>query len=256
MTLPDLGLAGAPTGTLLFLGAAGLIAGLARGFSGFGSALIFIPLASASVGPLLAAPMLMMIDGVGALGMIPDAWRRADRRGVFVMSVGALLAVPFGTWALTHIDPTSIRWGISLAILFLIGLLASGWRYGGQPRDGVTVAVGAVSGLLNGAAQIGGPPAIAYWLGSVATPQLVRANMVLFLAISEAFAVIAYARAGVFSWFAVGLSLVAGPAYILGLAVGTRMFGLASVIVFRRICYALIALAALGSLPVLDHWFR
>ena len=253
MTLPDLGLGTAPTGTLVFLAAAGLIAGLARGFSGFGSALIFIPLASASVGPLLAAPM---IDGVGALGMIPDAWRQADRRGVFVMAAGALVAVPFGTWVLTHTDPRSIRWGISLAILLLIGLLASGWRYGGRPRDGITVGVGAVSGLLNGAAQIGGPPAIAYWLGSAATPQMVRANMVLFLAVSQVFAVIAYAQAGVFNWVAVGLSLVSGPAYIFGLLVGTRMFGMASVIVFRRICYALIAFAAIGSLPALDHWFR
>ena len=256
MTLPDLGLGTAPTGTLVFLAAAGLIAGLARGFSGFGSALIFIPLASASVGPLLAAPILMMIDGVGALGMIPDAWRQADRRGVFVMAAGALVAVPFGTWVLTHTDPRSIRWGISLAILLLIGLLASGWRYGGRPRDGITVGVGAVSGLLNGAAQIGGPPAIAYWLGSAATPQMVRANMVLFRAVSQVFAVIAYAQAGVFNWVAVGLSLVSGPAYIFGLLVGTRMFGMASVIVFRRICYALIAFAAIGSLPALDHWFR
>ncbi|MGO7594130.1 sulfite exporter TauE/SafE family protein, partial [Rhizobium leguminosarum] len=40
-----------------------LIAGLARGFSGLGDALIFIPLGGAIVGPKLISPILLVIDG-------------------------------------------------------------------------------------------------------------------------------------------------------------------------------------------------
>jgi hypothetical protein len=42
----------------------------------------------------------------------------------------------------------------------------------------------------------------------------------------------------------------------IGLWLGSRMFGLASEETFRRICYALIALAALVSLPLFDGWLR
>ncbi|HWT60756.1 MAG TPA: sulfite exporter TauE/SafE family protein, partial [Rhizobium sp.] len=73
------------------------IAGLARGFSGFGAALIFIPLAGAIVGPKLVSPILLVIDGIATLGMIPPAWRRANRPEVFVMATGAALGVPAGT---------------------------------------------------------------------------------------------------------------------------------------------------------------
>jgi uncharacterized protein len=41
--------------SLAFLIAASFVASLARGFSGFGGALIFMPLASAAVGPQAAA---------------------------------------------------------------------------------------------------------------------------------------------------------------------------------------------------------
>jgi uncharacterized membrane protein YfcA len=41
-----------------------------------------------------------------------------------------------------------------------------------------------------------------------------------------------------------------GPAYGLGLYVGSRLFGRASEMVFRRLCYALIAVSVLSSLPV------
>ena len=246
-------IAGHPWPVVAFLIAVAFIASLARGFSGFGSALIFIPLASAAVGPALAAPMLLIIDTFGATQMLPAAWRNADRRTVFVMSGGALVAIPVGTAALAWIDPTTMRWGISIAILALVVLLASGWRYAGRPMTVVTIGVGMVSGFLSAAAQIGGAPAIAYWLGSAASPQTVRANMVLFLGLSTVYTVVAYVVVGLFNWGLVGLCLATGPAYLAGTLLGMRMFGLASPETFRRICFALIALAAVLGLPVVRH---
>jgi uncharacterized membrane protein YfcA len=64
-SLPDHG--------LYALIAIAFIAGLARGFSGFGAALIFIPLGGAIIGPKLISPVLLVIDGLATLGMIPPA---------------------------------------------------------------------------------------------------------------------------------------------------------------------------------------
>jgi hypothetical protein len=44
--------------------------------------------------------------------------------------------------------------------------------------------------------------------------------------------------------------------YRLGLFIGAQMFGAADEGVFRRICYALIAVAVLVSLPLLDGVIR
>ncbi|HEY9215782.1 MAG TPA: sulfite exporter TauE/SafE family protein, partial [Ancylobacter sp.] len=49
---------------LIWAVATALIAGVTRGFSGFGGALIFIPLVSAAFGPRVAAPSLLVIDTV------------------------------------------------------------------------------------------------------------------------------------------------------------------------------------------------
>src|SRR5258708_29345127 len=88
-------------GALLLLAISAFVAALARGFSGFGSALLFVPLASTAIGPQAAAPLLLIIDGVAAAGLIPGAWRHADRRDVGTMSVGALAGIPLATCALT-----------------------------------------------------------------------------------------------------------------------------------------------------------
>jgi hypothetical protein len=231
-------------------------ASLARGFSGFGAALIFVPLVSALLGPKVAAPLLLVTDGVMSLGMIPGAARKADRREVMIMALGALVGVPCGTWALTALDPITLRWAISVAAGLLLLLLLSGWRYRGTPKPPLTVGVGMVSGLFSGAAQIGGPPIVAYWLGSPSSAATVRANIVFYFAFSTLISAILYLWGGLITLQVLALATLMAPAYGLGAWTGSRMFGLASEVTFRRICLALIATATLISLPVLDGWLR
>src|SRR6201992_3467934 len=83
------------------------ISGTARGFSGFGSALIFMPLASSMASPRLVAAVLLIIDFIGALPLLPNAWRLADRKATGIIVAGALVGVPLGTWLLTRLDPVT-----------------------------------------------------------------------------------------------------------------------------------------------------
>ena len=46
------------------------------------------------------------------------------------------------------------------------------------------------------------------------------------------------------------------PSYLLGTWAGAALFGLASEETFRRATYAMIALAAVIALPLLDGWLR
>jgi uncharacterized membrane protein YfcA len=254
--MPALGLYDHFGGTLLFLALSALTAGLARGFSGFGGALIFVPLASAAVGLRLAAPILLVVDTVAAAGLIPGAWRRGARREVATMAVGAAFGVPLGTWLLTRTDPLVMRWALAVMVAVLLLLLMSGWRYQGRRTAPVTVGVGGVAGLLSGAIQISGPPVVAFWLSSALKVDVVRANIVLYFAVSSVFSGVAYLASGLITPAVLGLSLIVGPAYGLGIYLGSRLFGLASETTFRRICYALIAIATVSSLPILDKVWR
>ena len=85
---------------------------------------------------------------------------------------------------------------------------------------------------------------------------IIRANIILYFAISIVIAIISYTIAGVITLTVLKLCLVVGPVYALGLFIGSRLFGVADESVFRRICYALIAVAVLVSLPVLDGVVR
>lgn len=226
------------------------VAGLARGFSGFGAALIFMPAASALVGPAVAAPVLLLADGILSVGFLPRAFRLARRRDVALMAAGAMIGVPLGTSILDRADPQLLRWIIAGLASSMLLLLVSGWRYHGTPRPAVTAAVGAVAGLFGGLAQMTGPPVVAYWLSGKETHATMRASIILFFGATTVFTFVSYIVSGLITVQSLWLAALVAPAYALGLFSGSRAFRLASPEVFRRLCFGLIAASVITSLPV------
>src|SRR5437879_4909170 len=179
--------------TALAIGAIAFVSGTARGFSGFGSALIFMPLASSLAAPRLVAALLLVIDFVAAAPLVPNAWKHADRKATAIMVAGALVGVPIGTWLLSRLDPVTTRWIISGFVVALLALLISGWRYRGEDHAAISIGVGGLSGFCSGLAQTGGPPIVGYWLGRPLPSVIARANILLFFGASDFFSAVSYA---------------------------------------------------------------
>jgi hypothetical protein len=232
------------------------VSGTARGFSGFGSALIFMPLASSIAAPRLVAAVLLVIDFIAATPLVPNAWRQADRKATAVMVVGALVGVPIGTYFLSRLDPVTTRWIISCFVGALLLLLLSGWRYRGKDYVAISVGIGGLAGFCSGLAQTGGPPIVGYWLGRPISPVIARANILLFFAASDFFSVVSYAAVGLITPDSIWFSLLVGPVYGIGVWFGAQWFGRASEALFRAICYVLIAAAVIVGLPALDGVLR
>jgi uncharacterized membrane protein YfcA len=94
---------------------------------------------------------------------------------------------------------------------------------------------------------------ILYWLGSMHEPAIVRANFISYFGIFAVASAVTYAAHGLLTPLAFALAIVLSPLHIVSLWAGTRLFHFASERVYRRIAYALIAAAALVSMPLFDQ---
>jgi uncharacterized protein len=244
------------TSAAIAICAIAFVSGTARGFSGFGAALIFMPLASSMAAPRLVAALLLIIDFVAAAPLIPNAWRQADRKATAVIVFGALIGVPIGTYFLSRFDPVTTRWIISGFVFALLMLLMSGWRYRGRNHVALSIGIGGLSGFCSGLAQTGGPPIVGYWLGRPIASTIARANIFLFFVASDFVSAVSYSVSGLITADAIKFSFMVGPVYAVGVAFGASLFGKASEKVFRSICYVLIAAAFVIGLPALDGVLR
>lgn len=233
-----------------------LIAGLVRGFSGFGSALIYVPLMSAIYEPRIAAVTLLITDFVASAPFTVSQTWRCNWREVAPVSGAALLTIPLGVAALEYLDPVILRWFIAVLVTTLLAVLVSGWRYRVEPKIPVSIGVGLVAGVGAGAVQIAGPAAIIYWLGGPSHAAVIRANLMVYFAILAIASFIAYQMRGLFTADVLTLSVLLGPVFIAAMALGAFLFRGASDNAYRSVAYAIIALSALVSLPLFDELFR
>src|SRR4051812_12931036 len=208
------------------------VSATARGFSGFGSALIFMPLASSMAAPRLVAALLLLIDLVAAAPLVPNAWKQADRKATAIMVFGALIGVPIGTYFLSRLEPVTTRWIISGFVFALLLLLLSGWRYQGKDHAAISVGIGGLSGFCSGLAQTGGPPIVGYWLGRPIASTIARANILLFFGASDFFSLVSYSLSGLITADSIKFSVVVGPVYAVGVWFGAQLFGKASETLF------------------------
>jgi uncharacterized membrane protein YfcA len=233
-----------------------ILAGAVRGFSGFGAALIFVPLMSALYDPRTAAGTFLLIDFAVGLAVLPTVWREAHWRDVFPLAAAAVIAAQFGALILIYTDAVTLRWGIAIVVLILLGVLMSGWRYHGRPKLPVTIAVGTLAGTLGGAIQIVGPPVIVYWLGSSSSPAIVRANLNAFFGVFACALFATYIVRGLLPAHVFTLALLLGPLQVLALKSGARLFHTSSAQTYRRVAYAIVVASALISMPVWDRFLR
>jgi uncharacterized membrane protein YfcA len=227
-----------------------------RGFTGFGAALIFMPLASTVLDPKLAAAALLVVDDVLTLPMAFAALRFCHWRTVLPAAIAAMATAPVGAWVLAHGDAITLRWTISAIVLAMLALILSGIRYHGNPRTEASAAVGAVAGLLGGVSQVSGPPVIAFWMSGPLPLAIVRANLLVFFALASFSSFAAYLWHGFFTADALWLMLLVTPAFAVALFAGARLFRISQGAAYRPVAYAVIALAAVTSMPVFDGVLR
>lgn len=234
---------------LWVLGLAAVLAGLVRGFSGFGSGLVYMPIAGAVLPPAQAVAVLVVMDLLGPLANLPGALRTGTPREIALLGLGMLPGLPLGVAALFLVDPSMFRWSVSLIALATVAALVAGWRWHGPRGRSVTMATGFMSGLVGGATALPGPPVILYYMASPLPVAQVRANLTMFLLMVDLGLVSVLAASGQLSWTLATVSLMLLVPFSLANGLGSALFRPERARAYRLLSWGLIAASAIAGLP-------
>jgi hypothetical protein len=248
--MPDLLGPALATPGLGWLVLAVFIAGLVRGFAGFGSAMIIMPVASSVLSPVEAVVFVIAAELIGPLPNLPAAWRDGAPRDVGLLVAGAVLALPFGVWALSTMDAVVFGWGVSVSVIILLGLTASGWRLRGGLTRRLTMAAGALGGFMTGFAGMPGPPVIMLYMASTLPAAVIRANFLLYLVMLDILLFALLGALGMLDGSVVVLGLLVGIPNLIANMIGARLFDPSAERFFRVIAYLVIAASAIVGLPL------
>lgn len=227
---------------------ASAVAGLVRGFSGFGTAMVLFPLLSIAAGPVVAAPVTQVLDNSLTLPLLRRAVRNCVWREVLPLALGAVLFVPLGVWLLLIVNGAVLRRIAAASILAVVVLMARGLGYRKRPGRSGSLGVGALSGVMGGSTTLSGPPVVLFWLGGKTDSGTVRANLIVFFALSEAWTVGLYAWNRLYKGPVLALAVALAIPFALGLWGGAHCKPYVSERTFRRIALGIVAVAAAVAL--------
>jgi uncharacterized membrane protein YfcA len=210
-------------------------AGVVRGVTGFGAAMVMAPPLAMLLGPALAVPIVLLLEAFAAAPMLPQASRLARWNVLGPILGGAALCVPLGTALLTTQDPQVTRRAIAFVVLGFGVVLLAGLRWSGRHRPATGFALGGFGGAMLGATSIGGPPVILYLLAGPDDAATTRATLTLYVALSASLGLAALAWRGAIPLAAGGLGLAMAPLFMLGVVFGGRVFARLSEQRFRRV---------------------
>ncbi len=227
-------------------------AGIVRGFTGFGTALIFVPVAGIFLPPAEVVALITMTGIASTSALLPKAWGKAEKADVWIMAGAALLTVPIGLWIMTQLPQVGIRWIVTAIATVMLLALITGWRFHGQVGKAGLVAIGAAAGVFGGMTGLTGPAVILFYLSGVRRVEVVRANTILFLAVLDVVIVANLMWRGMTDTTLFVLAAVLAVPYFVTTLVGQAMFDPAHEKLYRTAAYAVIALAVLTGLPLWD----
>jgi uncharacterized protein len=218
-----------------------------RGLTGFGMAIILVPLLGLIVSPreavVLGIILQVLIGPVGLKIIYADA----HRQSAFTIAAFAMVATPLGILLLELATPDVARLLIAAIAIAAFLIVLAPQRPGFQPGRTETAATGIAAGILTGFAAMPGPPVVPYYLRQQMSPDEARASMMLVFFATAIAGTISSVALGLTSWRLAWLSVLLFPPMLLGNWLGARSFGKVPDALWRTIVAAVLGLAGLSA---------
>lgn len=198
-----------------------------RSFTGFGFAMVAVPVLGLVIPPQEVVPIILTLEIVTGLQLAPGAWGKADKRALKSLIGGSILLIPVGVYVLGTITDNQMR--LLLVFVLALSIILFGWSAqrakSDQPAGGAGgVVAGAGGGFMAGVSGIPGPPVLAYLLGTNMTADAQRATLLVYFLFADAFAVSGQFIAGADIRHTVTSAAIYLPVLIIGNIIGTRAF--------------------------------
>lgn len=205
---------------LFWIMATVLIASAAQAVSGFGFALLAVPLMSVVISPQDAVIVATILGAVSAvLQSVRDAhFTEATMARRLILS--AFVGMPFGLLMFTIASEQVLRLALGIVVVVATVLIARNFRLrGGRRSDYV---MGFVSGALSTSLSTNGPPLVFLLQSRGLEPQAFRSTINTVFAFSGVASTLVFLVSGNISWDDVVASVLSLPVMFLAIVIGYK----------------------------------
>jgi uncharacterized membrane protein YfcA len=222
------------------------LASFLRGLTGFGFAIVATPLLAFVMPPSIAVPVAILLQIPSGLPMVFRDWPDTDFRAAGIAWISGVPALVPGLYLVANASADVMRLVVGAAVVLSTIALAFGSKINRPPRPIELLGAGALSGLMQGAVAMAGPPLIVLILASSWTAARCRATLSLFFLLLGTASLVIGVWRGVVTRECVVIAACGLPGLLLGQILGAYLFVRIDAQKYRTI--SILSVAATGIL--------
>lgn len=233
-------------GVLVGLTVALLVASVVQSITGFGFALLSMPLLTLVIDAKDAVALSTIVGALASFNLLARTYRYVRWDLARSLLAGAVAGMPVGLVVLVVVEARVLKVLIAVAVLAFVAILAKGWRLeGAGPR--AELVAGFVSGVLNTSVSTNGPPLVLALQARGLEPELFRGTISAVFALSAVVANALFAATGRYDLTLLGYAAIGPPALLVGGTIGRRLGRDLAPERFRPLVLVLLVAAAVSA---------
>lgn len=221
------------------------IAGLVRGFTGFGLSAVVMAGIVTFVPPIELIPVTYFLEAAASLFLVRKGIENADMKVVWGLAIFSFIGWPIGLYLTVTLEPDLSKIAALLLILGLTLLQLLQIKAAFLGRSSGVYAAGILAGIASGIASVGGMVIALFVLSRDAQPKEMRGSLIMYLCIGLFSSMIVMLIYHVMSWLALHRALVLMAPMLLGLYFGSLLFRPSLVPFYKRLCLGLLIILCL-----------
>lgn len=235
-------------GNIIALSVIIFIASVVRGFTGFGLALVAVPLIQFIMPVSNTAVFIAIINMIFSIMYYRRSREIVRDQPLGRMAVWTGIGVGAGALVLKYVNPAYIQLVWGMLIIFIVIALARGVNFSIRSEASAMTMSGLFGGLLAGATGITGPP-VAIILSAQKTPkEKFNAVISVFILFAVSYALIFYLVSGLVTGETALLALCSVPALLAGLRTGDILVSRISQKTFTSVVYVVLIIMGVITL--------
>ncbi|OOM79635.1 sulfite exporter TauE/SafE [Clostridium puniceum] len=220
-----------------------LLAAFTQGITGFGFALIAVPLLSLFIPEIRNITPIIVIYSLLTNIIIGYKSRSfIDLKRIIPLIIFGIIATPIGTYLLLMFKVSTLKIIIGLVTSITALSMFKNFKINIKNQNIYYGIVGLLSGLLNGSTGLSGPPVVLFLTNQNTDKDVFRANLSFYGIATNIFAIIIFIVEGIINTSILNFTALYLPALMLGVFTGIKTSTKINESIFRKITIGLIAL--------------
>ena len=195
-----------------------------RGLTGFGMAILLVPILALALSPVHAVLLTNFLSVFIGISEIRRLLRGAEKSAWAIIALVAV-TTPIGLYLLSNTTPAIARVIIAFIALSAFVAILLPRRGAMEHHPATTGGVGILSGLMTGYAGMPGPPVVPYYVGRDIPRETAKTSMLLIFTCASSTGLVSGAAIGVLDWSLAILALLLFPAVLIGNWLGNKASG-------------------------------